>query len=90
MYNVQSIESMRDVIATLIDLSSDKFKDITKDKNTSMVVLGTNDKDLILEVTYFDPKLKKYLINHVAIKIIRKHKLIPEENIEMFEPFVAE
>lgn len=90
MYDIQSIESMRDVIATAIDLSSDRFSEITKDKNTSMIVLGTMDKDLVIEVTYFDPKLRKYVINHVVLKIIRKHKLVPEENIKVFEPFSLE
>ncbi len=87
MSNVQSIESQRLAIATLIDLASDRFSEITKDKNSSVVVLGTHDKDLILEVTYYDPKLRKYLLNHVAIKMIRKHKLVDEDEITMFEPF---
>jgi hypothetical protein len=88
--NNPSIENVRHALATMVDESTVNFPNITKDQNTSATVLGYHKGDLVLETKFYDPRLKKYLIDHVTFKIIRKHRLIDDAEIDLFEPFIPE
>lgn len=88
--NNDNVEIKKNMIETLIDLASDKFPEIIEDKNASLVVLGTHGKNLVLEMTSFDPRIKKYVIEHMELSIVKKNKLVPEDKIKLFDPYTPE
>lgn len=86
--NKNDKDPLKEAVSTLFDWSTDHFSEITKDKNTSLTLLGTHGKELVFEATFFDDRLKKYVLQHITVTMIRKHRLIPEEEIEIFDPYV--